>query len=61
VNNTASNMHKNKREYFDAIFVRMDHDKADSLLHKFIKNNDFVAVATIRRKFIVVVLVSEHL
>jgi hypothetical protein len=40
-------MHLNKRECFDAIFVRMDHDQAFSLLYQFIKNYDFIAVAAI--------------
>lgn len=56
-----SNVHKNKRECFDAMFVRMDYDKAVSLLYRFIKNNYFIAVAKIWRKFIVVIRVGEHL
>jgi hypothetical protein len=45
-------MHLHKREYSDAIFVGVDHDKVFSLLYQFIKNYDFIAAAaTIRRKF----------
>jgi len=57
-------MHLHKRECSDAIFVGVDHDKAFSILYQFIKNYDFIAVATIRRKFVLdvcVMTVGEHL
>jgi hypothetical protein len=64
MNNTASNMDINERECFDAIFLRMGHDKAFSLLYQFIKNYDRIAVATIWRTCVVgvcVMAVGEHL
>jgi hypothetical protein len=45
-------------------FFRMDHDKDFSLYYQFIKNYDYIAVATIWREFVVgacVMTVGEHL